>query len=270
MTPHEAARRLEWTGGEYMLRWLAGMPDVSVTPFGEARAARTPDQPDVDFLNTVHRLLPGDAGQVPRIAAHYAEAGVVPWVELMPAPGFGDLARALREVDGRHVGYLNVFQRRLTGGALDLPEPPPDVTVEAIEGPGPAEDAFQRVLPAGHGVEDLAGAVLRTRAVAGIDGATRYLARVDGQPAAAGVLFRLGDLGYLASAATLEPFRRRGCQAALIRRRLADAAAAGCTTACTLTDWASQSHANMARAGFTTAYTKAVWTLGPASVPDPH
>jgi GNAT superfamily N-acetyltransferase len=126
-------------------------------------------------------------------------------------------------------------------------------------------DDFARVLPAGHGVPEagLAEAIERTRRCAEIEGARLYLATVDGTAAAAAVLFLAGDVAYLANASTLEAHRRRGCQGALIGRRLADGAAAGCRRACTLTTWGSQSHANMARAGFRTAYTKAVWRLDP-------
>lgn len=256
--PHAAARELEWVSGEYMLRWLARLSDVSIASFGAARAARTPDHPDVDFLNTVHRLLPEDAEQVPRLAAHYAEAGVQPWLELMPAPGFNRLAAALADAGGRQVGFLAMSERGLPAppaGGL-----PAGVAVEAV---GSDLEDFARVLPAGHDVpaDRLEGAIRRTRECAGISGARLYLARVHRIPAAAAVLFLAPPVAYLANASTLEVHRRHGCQTALIQRRLADAAAAGCTRAAVITEWGSQSHANMARAGFHGVYTKAIWRL---------
>jgi hypothetical protein len=257
--PHAAARELEWVGSEYMLRWLGRTQDSGIADFGAARAVRTPGSPDADFLNTVHRLLPEDAGQVPRIAAHYAEAGVRPWLELMPAPGFAELADALAAAGARQVGFLAMSER-------DLPAPPagalpPGVTVEEVA--SDVED-FVRVLPTGHDVpaEHLEDAIRRTRECPGIAGARLYLARVDRVPAAAAVLFLVPPVAYLANASTLPLHRRRGCQAALIQRRLADAATSGCTRAAVITEWGSQSHANVARAGFRGAYTKAVWRLG--------
>jgi hypothetical protein len=257
--PHAAARELTWVSSEYMLRWLGRMPDVSITPFGAARAVCTPERPDIDFLNTVHRLLPEDAEQVPRIARHYAEAGVRPWLELMPAPGFEQLADALAEAGGRHVGFLTMSDR-------DLPAPragvlPAGVTIEVV---GSDLEDFARVLPAGHGVpvEHLEEATGRSREHAGVAGARLYLARVEGEPAAAAVLFLAPPVAYLANASTLEAYRRRGCQTALIQRRLADGATAGCSRAAVITDWGSQSHANVARAGFRGVYTEAVWRLG--------
>src|SRR5260370_38787210 len=101
MTPHAAAQQLEWVGSEYMLRWLARTPDVTITAFGTARATCSATQPDVDFLNTVHRLLPDDTDQVPAIAEHYAVAGVQPWLEVVPAPGFARPAEAPALAPGR-------------------------------------------------------------------------------------------------------------------------------------------------------------------------
>lgn len=258
-TPHAAARELEWVSSEFMLRWLARMPEVSATSFGAARALSAPDHRGVDFLNTVHRLLPEDAEEVPGIAAHYADLGVEPWLELMPAPGFDRLAEALSAAGGRQVGFFAMSER-------DLPAPQPGalpagVTVEAV---GSDVDDFGRVLAAGHDVpaEHLEDAIRRTRESAGVAGARLYLARLHRVPAAAAVLFLAPPVAYLANASTLEAHRRHGCQTALIQRRLADAAAAGCTRAAVLTQWGGQSHANVARQGFRGAYTKVVWRLG--------
>jgi len=261
-TPHTTAQQLEWVGAEYMLRWLGRCGDSTVTAFGEARAVLTPDHANADFLNTVHRLLPDDDDQVPRIAAHYREAGVRPWFELMPAPGFDRLAGALAGVGGRHIGFLTMSER-------ELPAPPPaplpgGVAVYSVAAGSPDVDTFARVLPVGHDVPDehREGAIVRTRENAGVEGARLYLATVDGVPAAAAVLLVAGNVGYLANASTLPGYRRRGCQGALIQRRLADAAAASCERASILTVWDSQSHANAVRAGFRPAYTKAVWRVG--------
>lgn len=254
--PDAAARELEWVSSEYMLRWLARAPESTIASFGAARAVRTPERADTDFLNTVHRLLPDDADRVPQIVEHYAEAGVQPWFELMPAPGFDRLAEALTGAGCRQIGFLAMSER-------DLPAPsagplPAGVTIEAV---GADVEDFARVLPEGHGVpaDHREYAIGRSREHAGIAGARLYLARLEGVPAAAAVLFLAPPVAYLANASTLEMHRRRGCQTALIARRLADAVEAGCTRAAVITEWGSQSHANVARAGFGGAYTKAVW-----------
>jgi GNAT superfamily N-acetyltransferase len=98
--------------------------------------------------------------------------------------------------------------------------------------------------------------------MAAVEGATLYLATVGVRPAAAAALFVEHGIGHLANASTLPHFRGRGCQTALIERRLRDAAAAGCSRASVVAAWGSQSHRNLVKAGFRTAYTKAVWRFG--------
>ncbi len=258
MTPHEAALELEWVASDYMLRWLRRMSDVTVTAFGRAEGACCPEFADADFLNTVHRLLPDEAELVPHIVEHCVAVGVGPWFELMPAPGFEGLADALHAAGARQVGFLTMQER-------ELPAPPPAELPAGVAITPSADDpdAFARVLPEGHGVpaDRLEQAVARTREQAAIERTRTYLARVDGVPAAAAVLYLSGDVAYLANASTLERYRRRGCQGALVQRRLADAAAAGCRRACVITGWGNQSHANMVRAGFRSAYTKAMWRM---------
>lgn len=87
---------------------------------------------------------------------------------------------------------------------------------------------------------------------------TRYLARVDGQ-VAGGASLRIKDgIAQLAGAATLPAFRRRGVQNALLARRMADAAAAGCELAVITTQPGSKSQQNAQRQGFDLLYTRAV------------
>src|SRR5215813_3712335 len=258
MTPHEAAMTLEWVTGEFMLRWLERVPCVTIERFGAAWGACAPARPELDFHNTVHRLLPDDLEQVPRIAELYAAAGVRPWLELMPAPGFERLAAALREAGARQVDFLGVFERELPktpssyAPAIDILQPPPDI------------EEFSTVLLTGHGLskDQLTSAMPLNTPMAAVEGARLYLATVDGRPAAAGALFVHDGIGHLANASTMPGYRRLGCQTALIERRLQDAPAVGCSRASVVATWDSQSHRNLARAGFRTAYTKAVWRFG--------
>jgi hypothetical protein len=72
---------------------------------------------------------------------------------------------------------------------------------------------------------------------------------------------RIAEFGI---AATLEPARGRGCQLALLHRRILDAAAAGCHTLFVETgeripDRPSASYRNILRAGFEEAYLRPNW-----------
>jgi hypothetical protein len=87
-----------------------------------------------------------------------------------------------------------------------------------------------------------------------------YLARLDGQPAAAATLYVDASVGYLADATTNPAFRRRGLQSALLRRRIRDAAAAGADVVFSGAAPFSESHRNMARAGMWTQFIRSLWT----------
>jgi hypothetical protein len=258
MRPHERALTLDGVTSGFMLDWLTLLPDVTMRRFGAATAAADAARPHVDFLNTVFGLEPRDAGEVPEIVEHYRRLGVRPWFELMPSPGFAVLARALTAAGAAHEGFVVILE-----GSDLAPAPPPGVEVTDVE---PADlDRFAGVLARGHEVReaDLPGATANLRRAATVPGARPYLAVVDGEPAAAAILHLPDEpeVAYLANASTLPDKRRRGCQAALIARRLADARAAGRRRACVVAGWGTASHANLSRAGLSVAYLKAVWRL---------
>jgi GNAT superfamily N-acetyltransferase len=91
-----------------------------------------------------------------------------------------------------------------------------------------------------------------------------YVAEVDGEPAACAAMFVHERIAEFGIAATLEPARGRGCQLALLHRRILDAAAAGCHTLFVETgeripDRPSASYRNILRAGFEEAYARPNW-----------
>lgn len=86
----------------------------------------------------------------------------------------------------------------------------------------------------------------------------RYLARVDGHPAAAAGLYLHPCGALLSGAATLPSYRRRGCQTALITRRLADARASTDLAVVTVA-YGSASQANLERVGFRLTHTRTAW-----------
>lgn len=89
-----------------------------------------------------------------------------------------------------------------------------------------------------------------------VDGFRGYVARVDGEIAGGGSLRLDGDIAQFSGAGTLPRFRRRGVQTALLRARLADAAAAGCTIGVVVTQPGSKSQQNVQREGFSLLYAR--------------
>lgn len=96
-----------------------------------------------------------------------------------------------------------------------------------------------------------------------------YLARLDGRPVGEGALCVAGDIALLAGAGTIPDARGRGVQKALLRRRLADAAAAGAELAVVVTAPGTRSQENVMRRGFMLLYTRIIlvrhWKSGSGS-----
>lgn len=93
----------------------------------------------------------------------------------------------------------------------------------------------------------------------GQPGWSLYVARAEGHPAAAAILFVHAGVGYLADCATAPACRGRGLHAALLCRRLRDASAAGVDLVCSGADFLSTSHRNMERAGMRILFLRSIW-----------
>lgn len=98
-------------------------------------------------------------------------------------------------------------------------------------------------------------------------GFERYLARLHGEVAGGAGLRLTTGVAQLAGAATLPPFRRRGVQTALLRHRLASAAARGCDIAVVTTQPGSKSQENVQQFGFRLMYVRLILarTEGPGT-----
>ena len=88
------------------------------------------------------------------------------------------------------------------------------------------------------------------------DGASAFLAFVDGDVAGGAVVSAHHGICGLFGASTLPAFRRRGVQSALLATRLAWAREKGCDLAVSIAQPGSVSHRNIERSGFRVAYTR--------------
>jgi ribosomal protein S18 acetylase RimI-like enzyme len=259
---HELVRRLEDAASEFGIARLEALRDrpetgleLRLERFGDAVAPVSPVRRELDFVNRIEHLCAVDAGRLDEIVAFYATYGVDPWLELAPQRDVEALGAALVRAGPRFVGFHSVVYGRPEG------RPAAEVEVGRVEG---AEvEAAAGLLLEGHGVPKSIVATHGRALAAAVEavGGSLYVARIDRVSAAAAVLTIADGVGYLASAATLPAFRGRGCQAALIAARVADAAAAGCDVITSGAEFASPSQRNLERAGLRIAYTKPVLRL---------
>lgn len=88
-----------------------------------------------------------------------------------------------------------------------------------------------------------------------------FLAELDGQPGAAGVLCLHEGVALFGGSATIPELRRRGLQTALLHERMRYALEQGCDLAMMVAEPGSESQRNAERKGFRVAYTRTKWQL---------
>ena len=86
-----------------------------------------------------------------------------------------------------------------------------------------------------------------------------FLAEMEDQPVATGLLSVTDNIGYFGHASTKPEFRGRGCQTALINARMAFAASLGCSHVVTFAVPDTASERNVQRGGFDIAHRLDVW-----------
>jgi GNAT superfamily N-acetyltransferase len=138
--------------------------------------------------------------------------------------------------------------------------------IEILEVTDPAQEPFGMIAATGFGLPAWASAFFAN--LPGRRDWRCYVARVDDRTQACAAMLVQGEVAEFGVAATLEPARGRGCQLALLRRRILDAAAAGCKTLLVETGERvparpSTSYRNILRAGFKEAYLRPNWQRAP-------
>jgi GNAT superfamily N-acetyltransferase len=184
--------------------------------------------------------------------------GVEPFVPVTPALPDSGAVQEWLAANGFSVGHAWMKFVR------DTHPPRFKVTdeVEVVELAGPEQEPFGMIAATGFGLPAWAAAFFAD--LPGRKGWRCYVARVDGVAQACAAMLVDGAVAEFGIAATLEPARGRGCQPALLHRRIVDAAAAGCDTLLVETGARapgrpSVSYRNILRAGFKEAYPRPNW-----------
>jgi GNAT superfamily N-acetyltransferase len=242
---------------------IAAERGVALRRFGPVQAGIVTALPGVGMMNLVLGATEPEAVAGGHLAAatEWARArGVEQYVPVTPGVAGADAAEAWLAANGFEPGYAWMkFVRD--------PHPPrfaaPD-SVEVVELTSGDAEPFGMIAATGFGLPAWASAFFAD--LPGRDGWRCYVARVDGEAQACAAMHVHAGIAEFGIAATLEPARGRGCQLALLRRRILDAADAGCHTLFVETgervpDRPSTSYRNILRAGFEEAYLRPNWAL---------
>jgi GNAT superfamily N-acetyltransferase len=186
------------------------------------------------------------------------ERGVDPYVPVTPGQPGTAAAESFLGANGFAPGYG--WMKFVRDAHPPRFAPPADVEVVELSEPG--EEPFAAIVAAGFGLPAW-GAELFAQ-LPGRPGWRCYVAKVDGDAQASAAMFLDAGIAEFGMAATLEPARGRGCQAALLHRRIVDAAAGGCEllfveTGERIPGRPSNSYRNILRAGFEEAYVCPNW-----------
>ncbi len=248
--------------------WETAVPDavaehgIELRRFGPLQATAIADLPRARWLNLVlGATAPGAVSE-----GHLAAA--VEWIESMEVDYYVPVTPAVAGTGaaedwlnqrgyGRGYGWMKFVR---DASPPDLPEREGVEVFELAEGEG---EGFSSIVAEGFELPVWAGTLFYD--LPGREGWHCYVAAVDGQPAACAAMLASADgIAEFGLAATLDRARGRGCQTALLRRRIVDAAAIGCHTLFVETgervaDRPSGSYRNILRAGFREAYLRPNW-----------
>jgi len=237
---------------------VAAERGVEARTFGPIQVTAVRELGQVGMLNLVLGAAETPERSDLEAAVAWAEERSTPYVSVTPdLPGTEATEHWLREQGFEPTYAWMKFVRD--------PHPPrfpaPD-DVEVVEVTSPDQEPFGSIAALGFGMPAW-GAELFAH-LPGRDGWRCYVARVDGEACGCGAMVVEDGIAELGIGATLEEARGRGCQTALLRRRIGDAAGAGCRTLLVETgervpDRPSASYRNILKAGFDEAYLRPNW-----------
>jgi GNAT superfamily N-acetyltransferase len=240
---------------------VAAEKGIEARNFGPVQASLVTALPGAGMMNlALGATEPGAVakGHLAAAAEWMRSRGVENYVPVTPGLPETDQAERWLAANGFARGYAWMkFARD--------PHPPRFAApkdVEVIEVTDPEQEPFGMIAATGFGLPAWASSFFAS--LPGHPGWRCYVARVDDSTQACAAMLVDGELAEFGIAATLEPARGRGCQLALLHRRIADAAAAGCRvlfveTGERVPGRPSTSYRNILRAGFEEAYLRPNW-----------
>lgn len=224
-------------------------PGVSIHRFGEAVAFVSPQVHD-RFFNSVQGTGEVTLHHLDDIERLYAQHGLTPTFEIVPSRHTERLGLALQDR-----GYAMLQFHAGLYGRPELVARVQGVEVEEV----PFDAHFAELYVASWQEPQPQTVRLGIMHWAHNQSWRFYRASVDGKAAGVAILDIRSRTALLGSAATLPEARGRRVQAALIARRIRDAAEAGCDLVVGGAYFGTTSMRNQQRAGLSIAFTRGIW-----------
>jgi hypothetical protein len=242
-----------------MIDWLEAMQSLPGNPlqiaienFGHATALVCGSIP-AQIFNRVIGMTVEDGEHLSAILALYAKHGAEPMFDLSPyaIPPFWITPNLTPLLHARGF-YQGAWHQILYGlPTTTIPDEPPSLSIRVAMSND--ADTFVDVY------EQVWGDGTAVRVLLEQPQFHCHLAYVDDVPAALGILHIANGIGSMASGLTIPAMRGRGCQTALLYRRIHDAALAGCRLMVSQCRPGTTSQNNQLRVGFHIAGSKAWW-----------
>jgi len=207
-------------------------------------------------FNSVRGLAAGHARYIAPLVAWYRDNEADGRFEMVPGLFHDDLGRELHRVGY----YASDFHTSLIAAADAAPDAVRADVVHAAD--ADTMEQFLDAYVAGWQIPPDFAAQFKASVLPWLHepGWSLYVARLDGRPAAAGILYLHDKVGYFADSTTDPAARGRGLQTALLACRWHDARAAGAEVVCSGAAFLSTSHRNMERLGMRIQFTRSIWT----------
>jgi hypothetical protein len=248
---YEIEAHLSRVGG---MQSVTGNPlSVAVQQFGGAYAFIVRGSPYME-MSRVIALGPAEEKLIGPVLAWFREQDSPCNIDISPHHSDETLLQRL----ARRGLYQARFQTILFGiPAVDQPAAPVGVSVHDYSN---RLDEFAALAVEIDGIPELDRDVWTKIIKAQFAGWRCYVALVGGMPAGHAAMYIKNNVASLMYAGTRVDYRGYGCQTALLRHRLGDAAASNCDLVVCSTIPGTVSQRNQERAGLRIAYTKAIWT----------